>query len=150
MITPVLVFKKIKSDDETKNDSFYSNSKAEIIINESGIDDVFQSIYTTVISNIQRPLGKGSSWIIDSVIYHNISISKYNALAGSSYIRLPKELDYPKKGFINIQNIGNNECFKWSLVRYLNPAHRQPARIAKADKGFAKKLDFKTQISCKH
>ena len=30
-------------------------------------------------------LGKGSGWIIDSVINHNLSISKYNPLAGSSY-----------------------------------------------------------------
>ena len=30
-------------------------------------------------------LGKGPGWIIDSVIDHNISISKYNPLARSSY-----------------------------------------------------------------
>ena len=44
---------------------------------------------------------------------------------------------------INIQNIDDNECFKLSLGRYLNPANHQPARITKADKDFAKKLDFK-------
>ena len=59
-----------------QNVTFYSNSKAEIIINESDINDVFQSIYTTVISNMQKPLGKGSDWITDSVVDHNISISK--------------------------------------------------------------------------
>ena len=31
------------------------------IINESDIDDVFESTYTTIISNIQKSLGKGSS-----------------------------------------------------------------------------------------
>ena len=35
------------------------------------------------------------------------------------------------------QNIDNNECFKWSIVRYLNYADRNPARITKADKDFA-------------
>ena len=70
---------------------FYSNSKAEIIINESDIDDVFQLIYTTIISNIPKSLGKDSGWILDSLIDHNVSVSKYNPLAGSSYIRLPKE-----------------------------------------------------------
>ena len=82
--TLVLVFKKIENEDKTKYDNFYSSSKAEIIINESDIDDMFQSIYTTIILNIQNSLGKGSSWIIDSVIDHTISISKYNPLAGSS------------------------------------------------------------------
>ena len=41
----VLVFKKIEIDDKTKYDTFYSNSKAEIIITESDFDDVFEWIY---------------------------------------------------------------------------------------------------------
>ena len=58
--TLVLVFKKIESDYKTKYDTFYSNSKAQIIINESGIDDVFESTCSTIISNIQKILGKSS------------------------------------------------------------------------------------------
>ena len=92
----VLVFKKIKSEDKTKYDTFYSHSKAEIIINEKSYIDAFQSVYTTIISNIQKSLGKGSGWILDSVIDHVISISKYNHLAGSSYIKLLKELHIEK------------------------------------------------------
>ena len=72
--TLVLVFKKIETKNKTKYDDFYSNTKAEIIINESDIDDVFQSVYTTIITNIKKSLGKGSGWIIDSVIDHTISI----------------------------------------------------------------------------
>ena len=104
---------------------------------------MFESIYTTDISDIQKSLGKGSGWIIDSVIYHNISIPNYSSLGENNYIKLPKELDHLRKGLINIQNIDDNECFKWSLVGYLNPADRNPARITKADKDFAKRLDFK-------
>ena len=86
MTTLVLVLNKIKNEDKTKYDTSYSNSKAEIIINGSHIDDVFESIYTTIISNIE----KGSGWI-DHGIDHSISISKYNPLTGSSYIKLPKQ-----------------------------------------------------------
>ena len=42
--TLALVFKKIESEDKTKYENFYSSSKAEIIINESDIDNAFQSI----------------------------------------------------------------------------------------------------------
>ena len=104
---------------------------------------MFQSLYTTIITNIQKSLGKVLDWIIDSVIDHTISISKYNPLAGSSYIQLQKELDHPRKGFINIQNTDDNECFNWCLVRYLNPADHNSRRITKFDKDFAKRLDFK-------
>ena len=55
------MFKKIESDDKTKFDNFYASSKAEIIFNESDIDDVFESINSTVMSNIQKSLGKDSS-----------------------------------------------------------------------------------------
>ena len=116
--TLVLVFKKVQSEDKTKYDHFYSSSKAEIIINKSDIDNVFQSIYTTVITNIQKSIRKGSDWIIDSVVDHNISISKYSPLAGNSYNKLPKELDQLRKDLINIQNTVDYECFKWCLVRY--------------------------------
>ena len=43
---------------------------------------------------------------------------------------------------INIQSIDDNEYFKWCLVRYLNPADYHAARITKADKDIAKKLDL--------
>ena len=58
-------------------------------------------------------LGKRSGWITDSIIEHNINISKYNLLAGSSYIRLPKKVDHPRKGLINIQNNDDiKDCYK--------------------------------------
>ena len=88
--TSVLVFKEIEGKDETKYDNFYSSSKAEIIINEINIENVFKKAYTTIIANTQKVLGKGSGWINDSVIEHTISMSKYNIFTASSYIKLPK------------------------------------------------------------
>ena len=54
VITLVLVIKNIESKDKTKYDNFYSSSKAEIIFNECDIDNVFQSIFTTIMENIQN------------------------------------------------------------------------------------------------
>ena len=44
---------------------------------------------------------------------------------------------------VNIQNTNDNECFKWCLVRNLNPADSRLASITKADKDFEKRHDFK-------
>ena len=144
MTALVLVLKKIISEDKTKYCTFYSDSKAEVIIIENEIDDVYESIYAAIIiSNMQKFLRKGSGWIIDLVINHGITFSKTNPLAGTSYIRLPKELDHPGKGLINIQNIDDNECFKWSIAKYLNLANHHPPIITKPDKDFAWNLDFK-------
>ena len=72
-----------------------------------------------------------------------INISKYNHLAGSSYIKLNKIIRQSKKKLINIQNIDENEYFKWCLFRYLHHADNYPAKIGKADKDFETELDFK-------
>ena len=58
--------------------TFYFNSNRDTIINESDIDNVFESTYTAIISNIWKSLGKSSGGIIDSVIDHNINILKNN------------------------------------------------------------------------
>ena len=52
--TLVLEFKNVDSNDKTLSYTFYSSSKAEKIINESDIDHLLQSIYSTIISNIQK------------------------------------------------------------------------------------------------
>ena len=78
---------------------------------------MFFNQYTTVISNLQNILGKWSGRIIDSVIDHNFGISKYNPLGGSNYSKSLKELYYPRKDLINIQNIEHNESCKWCLVK---------------------------------
>ena len=77
MATLFLALKKIESEDKTKYDTFYSNSKVETIINKSSTGDVFEPFYTAVPSNIKKSLGKDSGWIIDLVMDHTISISIY-------------------------------------------------------------------------
>ena len=62
--TLVLVFEKVESEDKTKYENFHLSSNAEIIINESDIYDVFKSIYTAIITNTHKSLGKGSGWIM--------------------------------------------------------------------------------------
>ena len=112
MTALILEFKKIQSNDKTLYRTFYSKSKADTIVNEGCINDVFESIYSTIILNIQKFLRQDSGWITDSVMDHNINISKNNLLAGEIYIKLPKELDHPRNGLINIQNIDDDQCFK--------------------------------------
>ena len=59
-----------------KCSTFFSNSKAETIINENYINDLFRSVYGKIILNIQKSLGKDLSWIIDLVVNNTINISK--------------------------------------------------------------------------
>ena len=67
---------------------------------------------------------------------------KYDPLAGSSYFKLPKELDHPRKGLINVQNISDNECFKWCEVTYTLEIIIQE-ELENLTKYMRDKLDFK-------
>ena len=146
MTTLVLEFKKIESDDKAKYSNFYMNPKAETIINESDNDDAFLSIYISIISKIQKFLGKDLSQIIDSVLDQTINISKNKPLSGSSYIELPKNLDHQKTGLINIQNVNDKECFKWCLVGYVYIMQIIiQEEIEKLTKTLQKKLTLKIQ-----
>ena len=55
--------------------TFYFNPKSETIIIESVIDDVFESVCSTIISNIKKYLGKGSGCIrpiLDTVLKQGV------------------------------------------------------------------------------
>ena len=44
--------------------TLYWNSNTETIISESDIDDVFETIFITILSNIQKSLRNNLGWII--------------------------------------------------------------------------------------
>ena len=100
VITLVVDFQKTESDDATKYTTVYSNFKVETITNESKIDDLFESVYNAILSNIRECLGKTLAWITDSAVSYSINISQHNPLSDSNYIKLPKELEHPKKGLL--------------------------------------------------
>ena len=56
-------------------------------------------------------------------------------------IELPTELKNPKKGLIHIKN-KDDECFRWCLIRHLNPQEKNPQRINKVDKEMINELNY--------
>ena len=57
------------------------------------------------------------------------------------FFELPKEVNNPKKGLINIRN-KDNKCFLWCHVRHLNLVNDNSTRIKKEDKKIADTLDY--------
>ena len=62
-------------------------------------------------------------------------------LFGGSFLELPKGLDNPKKGLVNIHN-KDNKCFLWCHVKHLNPIDDHSTRIKKKDKIIADTLNY--------
>ena len=70
---------------------FIRTQKQKQLLMKAIFYDEFESIYSTIISNIQKSLGKGLCWLIDSLINHTTNVLKCNSLAGSNYIKFPKK-----------------------------------------------------------
>ena len=105
---------------------------------ELGIDKSFQEI----LFRLDNWINEGSGWIIELINSQYLTISTYVPLLGNGdFIKLPKELNNPEKGLINICN-NDNKCFLWCHVRHLNPINDHSTRIKKEDKRIADTLNY--------
>ena len=86
----------------------------------------------TLITRAHHFLRQGSNWQILSVNFQYIDILLYNPLEGSSYIELPKELQNPRKGLINIKN-EDKKCFLYCLLYHFHKDEmtNNPQRVSK-------------------
>ena len=135
-----ITFEKQKGD-ELIEEKPYFNTKKQTLTNEVEITNFLETTQQQIVNKIERWISKGSAWIIKSVDGHFINVVRYRPLRGSSYIPLPKELQNPAKGIINIKN-NDDECFRWCHIRHLLPQNKDPQRIKKCDKKYVEKLDY--------
>ena len=94
-----------------------------------------------ILYKIDAWINNGSSWIFESFESQYINISNYSPLLGSSYVKLPTELDHPRKELINIRN-KDQKCFLWYHVRNINPKKDHAGKISKNDKRLASNLSY--------
>ena len=135
-----IMFEK-QNGDELIEDSAYLNAEKQTVTNDTEIVELLQITQQQILNKIQKWISKGSGWTIKSVDGHFINVIKYKPLRGNSYIPLPKELQNPAKGIINMKN-NDNECFRWCHIRHLLPQDKDPQRIKKCDKKYVEKLDY--------
>ena len=138
-----ITFRKV-SGDETIDKNAYFNSTVQTIINETQINEALQLSKQIILNKIAQWVSEGSGWIIQSVDNHFLNIVKYKPMNGSSYIKLPTELQNSKKGLINMKN-KDNECFRWCHIRHFNPQEKDAQRIKKVDKKMVDELTLNFQ-----
>ena len=141
-----VTFEKDTTDSKTgKRVSIYKtaffNGKAKIITKANDIVHELSMSRQEILNVIDKWVSEGPGWVIDSINNHYINVTTYKPLHGSSYIELTTELRNSKKGLINIQN-KDNECFRWSHIRHLNPQAEHPEIIKKGDKQFIEGLNY--------
>ena len=90
-----------------------------------------------VLANFQQ---SGSNWVFQEIQRLEIHFANWQPLGGSTFIPLPAKLKN-KKAVINLKN-EDNQCFKWCVVRALNPVKKNSERITKELIEQAKSLNW--------
>ena len=104
---------------------------SDIEINIAAKDD--KKLLDKMIARIEEVLANfqqsGSNWVFQEIRRLEIHFANWQPLGGSTFIPLPAKLKN-KKGVINIKN-EDNQCFKWCVVRALNPVDQNSNRLTK-------------------
>ena len=116
---------------------YFSSLTKTVINNKFKLDQSFQEI----IYRLENGISHESGWIVEEIISQYLNLSSYLPVSGSTYIKLPKELNHPMKGLTNIKN-NDNECFLWCHVRHLNLDGVKLERLTKKDKEIVKDLNY--------
>ncbi|CAB4007322.1 Hypothetical predicted protein [Paramuricea clavata] len=123
---------------KTKKDSVYFKSKTGTVTN-------FEDVESTAAGNEQLRIeafqNLGSNWKIMNIESHYLNIAMYKSLKGSSYIRLPEDINNPMSGLINLRN-DDEMCFLWCHVRHHRPTKNNPTYITKNDRNYGDTLDY--------
>ena len=118
----------------------YFNS--ETVENLEGTDEsgVYNTFIQTIEEKIQNFNQRGSNWRFQRVLSLDVHFTDFIPLRGSTFLPLPKKIA-TKKAVINMKN-DDDQCFKWSVVRALNPVDVHPERITKELKDQSERLDW--------
>ena len=115
---------------------------SETVENLEGTDEsaVFDRSIQTIEERIQNFNQRGSNWRFQRVLSLDVHFTDFQPLRGSTFLPLPSKIS-TKKAVINMKN-NDDQCFKWSVVRALNPVDIHPERITKELKDQSERLDW--------
>ncbi|GFU57457.1 uncharacterized protein TNCV_3636221 [Trichonephila clavipes] len=114
-------------------------TKNNIILTQTNIGELYNSIVDKLLAETADFQEKESGWTLDSIMYLEIRINKFNPLRASLFIDLP-EIIKKKHAVINVQN-HDNFCFKWAVLSALFPVNDNAHRVQQYETYF-NTLDF--------
>ena len=106
-------------------------SQTLIFSNEDDIEQNLAEMMREIFERSQEFQAQGSGWTLDSVDLITLHAVKYHPLRGSSYIRLPREIELTRS-VLNIRNT-DQKCAVWSILAFLHPVSENdhPQRVTK-------------------
>ena len=125
-----------------KIDEVYAHFHSEIEENLEGTNEneLYAEMIARIAENIALFQRRGSNWQFVAVLSLEIHLVDFQPLSGSTFIHLPKIIA-DKKAVINMEN-KDDQFFKWSVTRALNPVVKNARLITKELKDQSEKLNW--------
>ena len=124
---------------------FAFHSAIKLILENTDVGEVYNEMADEIEASIQKvENAEGSGWVLDKIKNLTLHTAKWDPLNAGSYIDLPANLKN-KKAIINMKN-QDNECFKWCVLRALNPVEKNKERV---DKNLISKQDTINMVGIK-
>ena len=105
------------------------------------LEELLDEVMEEINGKLSKYDTNGSGWVFQTILSHDLHVSKYDPLVGSSYLELPKQLRNSKKGLVNVKN-EDDKCFLWCHVRHPRPQEHNPNRV-KEDTIMAAQLNYR-------
>ena len=105
------------------------------------LEELLDEVMEEINEKLSKYYTNGSGWVFHAILSHDLHVSKYDPLVGSSYLELPKQLRNSKKGLVNVKN-EDDKCFLWCHVRHLRPQEHNPNGVKKEDRIMAAQLNY--------
>ena len=100
----------------------------KLVLEGTDENDLYNEMVQEIEEEIQQiETAEGSGWVFVSVEKLVLHTTRWDPINAGSYIDLPKALKN-KTAIINMKN-QDEECFKWCVLRALNPKDNHPERI---------------------
>ena len=101
----------------------------KLVLEETDVSDLYNEMVEEILEEIRKvgDNNEGSDWQVVSVEKLVLHTTRWDPINAGSYIDLPPALKN-KKCIINMKN-EDDECFKWSVLRALNPKDKNAERI---------------------
>lgn len=117
----------MKNDKEIREFKYFNTKNAPIYENTDQKLWFYENVQEIILRDVSESQERDSGWSLSKIINLQVNINKFTLMTGSSYIKLPKEIEI-KHACINVQN--NDECcFLWALMSALYPVEKNSSRV---------------------
>lgn len=108
---------------------YFTRPNAPILKNTNIKEWFIKNVIELIMRELEEFQERDSGWALVNVVNLGVNINQYTAQLGSSFIKLPPQIER-KQACINVKN-NDDACFAWAVMSALHPVEKDPQRVSK-------------------